>query len=440
MKTKINALCVLLVMSFVSSSIIPHPAYAGERNREYKSLCNGDAESGKLGENTKLECSKAKELVKAKDVEVAKLAFLSVSMAAAIAGLIMEQYPVTVSAGKAMCTALDYGVPLTTIGMELIAEKQFKADMATSLAPLALKFAMGGGSEIAKHGFFGTKDAEQVKSSAKTLAKDKNKTTEDKKSASCAMTIVGIAIPTLMSKVSLDGDQKSIDAEFETIRALKDTKKTDIDTGPNLAINNRNVDNPTGNRGVSPNNEGTESTDPCDSGSSYDCIKTAMPELAAIMNSPEINSNLQKATGKNFQDLMNAAQGETPAEMMASVASQAGLSDAMKSVTDNAEKVAKDINLMKDYKPLAYTRSPAKAATSRSGDLDFSKLMADMLKNMNPEAAKEKTKDPSELVFRQLDLLPPEKIEQNKDISLFARVGYRYRKNLSNVEQLNWSQ
>ena len=58
---------------------------------------------------------------------------------------------------------------------------------------------------------------------------------------------------------------------------------------------------------------------------------------------------------------------------------------------------------------------------------------------LNPEAAKDAKVDPSEQVFRQLELLPADKIEANKDISLFARVAFRYRKNTSNVDQLNWS-
>jgi MFS family permease len=37
------------------------------------------------------------------------------------------------------------------------------------------------------------------------------------------------------------------------------------------------------------------------------------------------------------------------------------------------------------------------------------------------------------------ELLPPEKIYANKDISLFARIGFRYKKNINNVEQLSTS-
>jgi hypothetical protein len=40
----------------------------------------------------------------------------------------------------------------------------------------------------------------------------------------------------------------------------------------------------------------------------------------------------------------------------------------------------------------------------------------------------------AEAVFRKLDLLPVEEIQQNKDISLFARIAYRYRKNSNNLD------
>jgi len=67
--------------------------------------------------------------------------------------------------------------------------------------------------------------------------------------------------------------------------------------------------------------------------------------------------------------------------------------------------------------------------SGKSGETDFTKLMGDLLKQMNPEGAKDTPKENvAEAVYRKLDLLPADKIESNKDISLFARVGYRYRK------------
>ncbi|NDG86205.1 MAG: hypothetical protein EBX52_14345, partial [Proteobacteria bacterium] len=61
---------------------------------------------------------------------------------------------------------------------------------------------------------------------------------------------------------------------------------------------------------------------------------------------------------------------------------------------------------------------------------DFNKIMGDLLKQMNPEAKdmKETKENPTEAVYRRLDLLPAHQIESNKDLSLFIRVGYRYRK------------
>jgi hypothetical protein len=50
------------------------------------------------------------------------------------------------------------------------------------------------------------------------------------------------------------------------------------------------------------------------------------------------------------------------------------------------------------------------------------------MNQLNPDQKKNAKEDPAETVFRKLDLLPAEKIEASKDISLFARIGYRYRK------------
>jgi hypothetical protein len=76
----------------------------------------------------------------------------------------------------------------------------------------------------------------------------------------------------------------------------------------------------------------------------------------------------------------------------------------------------------------SYIARSAKKRESAPEELDFSKMMGNLLNQMGPEQMGKNKEDPAELVFRKLDLLPAEKIEASKDISLFARIGYRYRK------------
>jgi hypothetical protein len=70
-----------------------------------------------------------------------------------------------------------------------------------------------------------------------------------------------------------------------------------------------------------------------------------------------------------------------------------------------------------------------------AGEMDFSKMMESVLKQMNPEeiSAGKSKENANEAVFRRLDLLPPDKIEANKDISLFVRIGHRYRKKTPSI-------
>jgi hypothetical protein len=53
------------------------------------------------------------------------------------------------------------------------------------------------------------------------------------------------------------------------------------------------------------------------------------------------------------------------------------------------------------------------------------------------ESTEELNVDPTEALYRQLDLMTPEQVHANTKISLFVRAAHRYRKNADKLERLN---
>jgi hypothetical protein len=170
------------------------------------------------------------------------------------------------------------------------------------------------------------------------------------------------------------------------------------------------------------------------------CLSKGDAVSAAITANPDLMNAVGQASGQSPSSLAQGYSGDgSPASVAGYVGGAMGLSStgtaALQKTMDTSAQLASN----GDYKPATYTNngSSAATATGATGDVDFGKMMSGMMSKLAPET---KTgEDPSSVVFRQLDLLPASKIETNKDISLFARIGYRYRKASGNVEQLNWS-
>ena len=161
---------------------------------------------------------------------------------------------------------------------------------------------------------------------------------------------------------------------------------------------------------------------------------------SALVSDPKLNGLIGKLTGgKTLGDLAKSFKGEPSLEGVLNHAATAfGLPPGF------GGKLAKELksteSLVQKYRGsdsgAVYASKGSKSSSSeKSGDLDFNKMMEGMLKQLNPDGEKAPVagKDASEAVFRRLDLLPADKIEGNKDISLFVRIGYRYRKKLPGI-------
>jgi hypothetical protein len=188
--------------------------------------------------------------------------------------------------------------------------------------------------------------------------------------------------------------------------------------------------------------------DPCQAatGNSYlTCTfqgTNAAPAISALIGDNRVNSIVGRMTGgKTLGDLAKGFRGEaTPSAIGNYAGSAVGFPSNMASAFGkHLETVTAMIGKERGADPGGiYSSKGSSLPNSKpggAGDLDFSKMMEGLLKQMNPEEAQTgATKEAaSEAVFRRLDLLPAEKIENNRDISLFVRVGYRYRKKTPSI-------
>jgi hypothetical protein len=169
---------------------------------------------------------------------------------------------------------------------------------------------------------------------------------------------------------------------------------------------------------------------------------SAAPAISALIGDNRINDIVGRMSGgKTLGDLAKGFKVEPTGSAIGSYVGSAlgfpsSISNALAKHYGNIESI-----IGKDHPTFAMASYATKGSSlpgskpGGSGELDFSKMMEGLLKQMNPEETTAGTpkENASEAVYRRLDLLPPDKIEANKDISLFVRIGHRYRKKTPSI-------
>jgi len=158
------------------------------------------------------------------------------------------------------------------------------------------------------------------------------------------------------------------------------------------------------------------------------------PAIAALVGDSRVNRLMENLMGgKTLGDLAKSYDGDgSGASIGNHIASAFGMPGSMASALSTgmslAEKATRgDSQELPGASYASKGSSPQDA--NKAGEIDFSKMMEGLLKQMSPEEkAAVNPQNASDAIFRKLDLLPPDKIEANRDISLFVRIGYRYTK------------
>ena len=416
------ALNLSLCLSLVFLPLAPR-AQAGQRDRDYQSVCVNQP-TGWTGAAT---CTSALNSLETKDVETAQLVLYTTATAATIVAAVFENSPVpaTAAAAKTFCAKEAFAVPAAAMVTEATAEwilndgNKAKETLIQKGGPLLAAFGVqklsGGAVTKALGG-----------ASVKAFGKKVN--------LSCAIVAAGFGILAYTSENSVKAADKAFDDSIATAKGMVTIAGTNTATGLGVNLGKSGTNS---NRSADASS-GSATTPVCD----LACLGTKSPEIAAMTANQPFADQMSKALGgQNLGDYANGFQGSTPQDAQNYAANALGVDPATVADLMNGTKQAlAESGIFDKYKPVSYASNTSAGGKVSDSDPDFAKMMADMMKKLNPDATKDEKKDPSELVFRQLDLLPAEKIVQNKDISLFARVGFRYRKNLSNVEQLNPSQ
>jgi len=334
---------------------------------------------------------------------------------------------------QAKADAAAAGFPPVSSALCVSTAGQCVADSAT-----ALSNTLTAESNVIKF----SSDAVKAAADAEKLVAD---STIDK---TCTKSALSMAILSAQSLMQVSGSKKALEDAVSRATQIKDTSENSItqvgaqqlsttQAGGQHTANNTSNTKP----GTSPTPSATGCS--AQSGSAYlSCIGKTAPEVSAITNSADfMNSMSDTLHGKNLGDFAKGYNGSSSSDMANYVASGMGVSPSVVSaVMKGGQDMSKAFGGEK-YTPMTYKSSGSAPRLSSGGDdLDFSKMMSGLMGKMGPgDGSESKVKDPSELVFRQMELLPADKIQANKDISLFARIAFRYRKNTANVDQLNWS-
>lgn len=451
-----KTLSLALVLSLVFNPFYAPHAFA-KKDDEYNKVCGpitsatpSATTSGSAGgDQAKAECAKAKMSMKASKIETTKLIIFGSAAAICTVNAVLENLPWSAAAAKAICTYLSLGVSASTMFMDSEGVSKNK-DIVGGFAASASQVVSAAGAIVSMGGLFGGsgglagmfgggKAAASTATTAATEATEKAAEESAKKTA-CITSAITLGVQAAISGVATAGAGKTFNTSLRNARNISEPAATS-----NTQLNLAGGGNPNGVKtNAKPGSGGDAvSSDSCDSksGTSYlSCLGTMDPDLAAISNNPEFLGTMEKALGgKSLGDFAKNYKGESQQDAANYIGAGLGLNGgAVAKLMDNQEKMARSTGAMDKYEAMKYARAGG-SSSAHGGDVpDFGKMMEGMLKQLNP-GADGKKENAAELVFRQLDLLPPEKIEQNKEISLFARIGYRYRKNASNVEQLNWS-
>jgi hypothetical protein len=412
---------LLLILSMVGSPIVS--AYADD----YAAVCSNVKSGTSTSDQTKAYCDQARSGKIAKGYNVAKEVVMTVATAAlVIAG--------ATGYGSALCPAISYGASAAGMGLDIVSSIKLKNVSSALIGTLTT---------------VGTTLATSKTSISDAFAKDKFKNLNQSKAtdakaqkSACFTAAVSTGIQAVTAELGRESSKK---AEDTALQSVKDLVAARNGTGSGFVVGGAvGAEHDIGNTAKSAAKDAVADDTGCSSenGNNYlKCLGKNDAQIAAITNSPDAMNALESNLGgKSLGDVVKDYKGNSSGDLANYVANAMGAgstgADALSKALDASKTAAIDSDL---YKPGSYVASNNKTEAP-AADMDFNKMMESMLKSLNPDGTDKKAgEDPSLIVFRKLDLLPADKIEANKDISLFARIGYRYRKKSEDVEHLNWA-
>ena len=412
----------LISMSLITS-LFAGPAFGAESaNQDYGKLCGQGAA---ISDTTKTYCAQADVARTTESFQKKKEIMM---MAAGVTLTALGLLPF--GSGQPACKPIALATDIAGIGINVaqsISEKKINTSMMSGLSSVG---ALGIQTNI-----FQNEIANKLESKIAEHIPNRGLFSDGNKMKGECLVSAGLAfVQGAFAMSAVSSAKKAENSALSSVSSVEAASTSNgfvIGTAAALHIEN------TGSSGSA----GSASAADCSNTSgnaTLKCMSKSDPQVAAITADTSLMGHMQSAlSGKSLGDLVNGYKGDgSTADASKYVGDALGMGSSNAAALKGAVDTAGQLANAEAYTGAKYVVNGGKQETG-SGDVDFNKMMSGMLGKLGPEASDKAASDPSSLVFRQLDLLSPDKIAANKDISLFARIGYRYRKQSSNVDQLN---
>jgi hypothetical protein len=440
-------------------------------------------QSAERGPTTDTTCSGKKMAKNGRDMEIAKAVFFGTAAATAYVLAAIKMVPYASQVATATCNVMSIAVPIAGLAMDAAVKKENKSTLSTSMSfasaaagsihgikelkgtfgktgSLAKAKATQNGlnqaatdtaAEAAKEG--ATKATKQAADDAAKKAAEK---TADHAEV-CVMTGIAMTLSSGTSALSASSLGKTYKDLGAILAGMGTTGMYVADLvgnpppeyNPGKGNQPGTMGGPQSNNGNTPNaTEPPTDVEVCRSGAGdyLACLGRSDATFQAVSASQELRREMDRAVGGNFSDFMRKAPNDLAA-VPAYISNAMGLGEKgtkeIESMMEKSKKIAQESGLGNAVASAAPALPKSSAGGPAEPEMDFNKMLADMMKALGvpPEEADDPAKREAALesTFRRIELLPPEKVEANRDISLFVRVGFRYRKNLPHMDQLAWS-
>ncbi len=256
---------------------------------------------------------------------------------------------------------------------------------------------------------------------------------------SCYTNSLGMGILTTTSLTQMDGAKRQMKSNVDSASNLKEDNKLTSNNFLNSGLTQNNNSN---NAVNSPTNGTAITSEGCTTADNLECLGNHDAAASAITSSPDLMSEITKTMGgKSLGSLIKDFKGNSAADLANYLANQSSVDPKItKAALGASEKIAKENRFAEKYKPTGYVGTNRKVASKSDDDFDINKMMSGIMGKMGAgEDKKDQKAGDTDYVFRQMELMTPAQIQENKGISLFTRVAYRYRKKNADLEQMNSS-
>lgn len=251
---------------------------------------------------------------------------------------------------------------------------------------------------------------------------------------SCLTNSFGMGLMTTTSASQMIGAKNQFTSNTDQAGTIKQDSALSTGNFLNAGLTQANNAN---NAVNAPNHSAEITSEGCLKASDIQCLGSHDAVMAAITSSPEFMGEMSKAMGgDSLASVIDGFKGNTPSDLSNYVAQKSGNSALVSAALNSADKIAKESKFAEKFKASGYVSANRKIA-SKDDDFDMNKMMNGLMSKFGTGDQKKDGKPgETDYVFRQLELMTPQQIQENKGISLFSRVAYRYRKKNADLEQM----